>query len=485
MDVLANWLWQGCAVAVAATILLHASPRTSATTRYRAWWIALLLVLSLPALPALFTFGAAQPIVLATPQSASRSLGVTLPMLPWWAVATATAVWIAWTALSLVRLTRAFAALRRAKAGCSPFPALRESRLRAWTSMRQSGRRATLVISPDVRSAAVLGLSAPAIAVAPAVVRALSDGELDQILVHEWAHVQRRDDKARVVQLLVTAVAGLHPAIWWIDRRLHIERETACDDWTVNITGAPKAYAACLTRLAAMGNDSELVPAVWSSSTLTTRVVRLLDRSRNTSTRVAVSGLLFTVAVLVGVALSAARIELVVSQSPSVTAESPPVVALAPDETSTTPALPPGQTPSDARPAQKSVDGSRAAPSPRTGSDTPTGSPAAPSSGSREIASPAVASSTPAAASAVPRSQVLDMSTLDVASTSSIEVLPGATGSLPVGTIVARGAEAGKTPTPWGAAADAGVAVGKSSQKAAVKTAGFFARMGKSIAGAF
>ena len=42
-----------------------------------------------------------------------------------------------------------------------------------------------------------------------------------------------------------------------------------------------------------------------------------------------------------------------------------------------------------------------------------------------------------------------------------------------------------QNPTPWRAAADAGVGVGRGSQKAAVATAGFFSRMGKSIAGAF
>jgi len=39
--------------------------------------------------------------------------------------------------------------------------------------------------------------------------------------------------------------------------------------------------------------------------------------------------------------------------------------------------------------------------------------------------------------------------------------------------------------TPWGAAADTGVAVGRASQKAAVATAGFFSRLGKKIAGSF
>ncbi len=40
-------------------------------------------------------------------------------------------------------------------------------------------------------------------------------------------------------------------------------------------------------------------------------------------------------------------------------------------------------------------------------------------------------------------------------------------------------------PTLWGAAADGGTAVGRSSQKAAVATAGFFTRVGKRIAGSF
>ena len=46
-------------------------------------------------------------------------------------------------------------------------------------------------------------------------------------------------------------------------------------------------------------------------------------------------------------------------------------------------------------------------------------------------------------------------------------------------------AQQARMATPWGVAADAGVTVGKSSQKAAVATAGFFNRFGKSIAKVF
>ena len=45
--------------------------------------------------------------------------------------------------------------------------------------------------------------------------------------------------------------------------------------------------------------------------------------------------------------------------------------------------------------------------------------------------------------------------------------------------------QAAANPTIWGAAADAGVTVGKGSQKAAVATAGFFTRLSKSISGVF
>jgi hypothetical protein len=50
---------------------------------------------------------------------------------------------------------------------------------------------------------------------------------------------------------------------------------------------------------------------------------------------------------------------------------------------------------------------------------------------------------------------------------------------------VPQAAVAADEPTPWGAAADAGVAIGRGSQKAAVSTAGFFSRFGKKIASSF
>ena len=239
-----------------------------------------------------------------------------LPTLPLWALSLLSLVWLAWAAASLWRTLAALVSLRHAKRTTHPFPAAREVRLETWLSLRARGRRAALGVSDSVRAAAVLGLTSPSIVVAPSVLDALNDSELDQIVVHEWAHVQRRDDLARLVQRVIVALAGLHPAIWWIDRQLNLERETACDDWAVNATGSPKSLAVCLTKLAALPGrpaDAALLPAALLSSELTTRVVRLLDRRRNTSTTRTIGAPMVIAPVIGALALVVASVELVVT----------------------------------------------------------------------------------------------------------------------------------------------------------------------------
>ena len=288
MEVLLNWLWQGSAVALAATAIIQAPRRMSATTRYHLWWLTLLLVLALPVLPHLQVPQTVTSLPVASTSVQQPAWSLPFPAWPAWAMTVVIVMWAAWLTLSLCRVGHALVGLRRAKRDSARFPPSRESRLRTWISLRAVGRRTRLVVSENVRSAGVLGLTSPAVAVSPALLQALTDDELDQIVVHEWAHVQRRDDVGRFLQVLVRALAGLHPAVWWIDRQLEIEREVACDDWVLKVTGSARSYATCLTRIAVLpgrGSALMIVPGALSSSQLTQRVLRLLDRHRNTSIR--------------------------------------------------------------------------------------------------------------------------------------------------------------------------------------------------------
>ena len=202
---------------------------------------------------------------------------VVLPLLPTWTGALLVFVWCAWASTSLARTVgraRDARAAPNARSDRSPRRAKPGSRRGSRFAARS--RRAAAGVSDDVRAAAVLGLTSPSIVVAPVALGALNDEELDQIVVHEWAHVHRRDDIARLVQRVIVAFAGLHPAVWWIDRQLHLERETACDDWAVNATGSARALAVSLTKLASLpGRPSDAVSAAGGA-----RVLRIDDAGR-------------------------------------------------------------------------------------------------------------------------------------------------------------------------------------------------------------
>ena len=475
MEVLLNWLWQGSALTLALACVLRISRRLSATTRCQVCWIALVLLLALPALPALV-------VPVPTLQDASANTrpafaAVTVPEVPAWGVLLIVGCWLTWIAIGALRIVAALRALMSTRGEVAPLDPQREAALPHWVSVRDTGRRTTVAVSSGVRSAALLGLGAPIIAVSPEALDALPSEELDQVLVHEWAHAQRYDDVSRFVQLLICCVAGLHPGIWWISRQIDLEREVACDDCAVNVTGQPRRMAACLTRLAAAasgGHVTLLVPGAAAGSQVTTRVVRLLDPRRNTSTRRFSAAIAAAAPAMVGAALAIASLEMTTMaasddmQAAGTAAPSP--VAAAPDAAASV-------RPSDAV-------GSLAA-------DLPVQTSAPPITPARSTAAdrPATPASEPAPPEMAPLSRIdyngfrlPDLPTParllpapESPRASSHDAAPPAN---PQGAVQ-------PVATPWGAAADAGIAVGRSSKTAATATAGFFSKLGHKIGGSF
>ena len=87
-----------------------------------------------------------------------------------------------------------------------------------------------------------LGLIDPLILMPESFLGRLTEKESDQVLLHELAHVRRGDNWTNLFQKLVEALLFFHPAVWWTAKRLNLERESACDDWVVHITGEPRPW---------------------------------------------------------------------------------------------------------------------------------------------------------------------------------------------------------------------------------------------------
>jgi beta-lactamase regulating signal transducer with metallopeptidase domain len=275
-----NWIAQGVLVAGAAGFGLWLLPAGRARARMRVWWTVVATVLCLPLVSWLL---ATLAPVDAAPAGVGRQPLVAVPLAVWTATSLASALWLAWAGVQSLRFGLEVRALLRVRRGCRALPESVARRLRPSTRLRLAKSGACLMASPDVRAAAVLGCGPPIIAVQPALIEQLTDSELDQVVVHEWAHVSGRDTLAALVESVVHVAAGWHPAVWFAARRLRLEREMACDEVAVEAAGSAKAYAACLTRVAALAHasrGSRLAVAMLSSPGLTRRVLRLLARQK-------------------------------------------------------------------------------------------------------------------------------------------------------------------------------------------------------------
>src|SRR5687768_1568715 len=106
-------------------------------------------------------------------------------------------------------------------------PSFQRNPLPRRVRLRSSGQIAT----PRVL---VAGFNNPVILIPQSLVAQLSLSELNQVYLHELAHLRRWDDWTNLAQQLLTAVLFFHPAVLWICRQLDLEREIAFDDWVIS-----------------------------------------------------------------------------------------------------------------------------------------------------------------------------------------------------------------------------------------------------------
>jgi beta-lactamase regulating signal transducer with metallopeptidase domain len=472
VDAVLNWLWQGSVVAVALAVMLRLMSRARAESRYVVCWAALLLVVALPLIPLIAGVTAA-PAAVASPDSVATAATPFVVPVAWWTSSlVGAALWLLWCGVHLWRIGSAMLMLRQIKRRSRGFPPAVELRLSHWMGVRHRGRRTTLVVSDRIRAAAVLAWGSPLIAIAPALIEHLDATELDRIVIHEWAHIQRRDDRANLFQLVVRAFAGWHPAVWWIDRRLQMEREISCDEMTVAMTGSATLYASSLVKLAGLplaGWHSAIAPA--ASARLRPRIVRLVShrlpgsRVWSRSAAAAAASLLGALTLAItGVRLVA--IAPATSGNPAHPVERALVSVQRPSQTVNAAAEPPLPQPGRTVAPRGPIGAPRSEPSSQPSEIVPAPSEAEVSS----VVVTTVESTDQGALSVAP----LESRPMDAAAPFS----PGSG-------MVSPASDRQPGRSPWDAATDAGVAIGRGSQTAGVATAGVFTRFAKRVARSF
>jgi beta-lactamase regulating signal transducer with metallopeptidase domain len=370
MTTLLNGIWQGGILAVAMRLLLKLLPRLNPTTRFTVLWLTLLAIVAVPVRPVsrgLSVPGpSTKPVVLSaksTPatralpsETRKANLEAAGPATPLESVPQAMAksgrpsgwarqMWNAasaisstataavslspirirsgrvlrafemvWALLSLAMLTRlgfGYQELRRLKSGATPAPEEMQLWLRGLCARNGVHRQVRLLVSTDIPAPISLGFLTPAVLIPQDLLDALSDSELEHIVLHELSHLKRRDDWTNLTQKVIEAVLPIQPAIYWIGRRMALEREMACDDWVIAATGTARRYASSLVKVAELSRweDAGILAAGagGNRSQLLRRVHHALDRTRNSTPKLAIGPLGVAVATILALLYVSAR----------------------------------------------------------------------------------------------------------------------------------------------------------------------------------
>ena len=173
--------------------------------------------------------------------------GIVSPNIPWvgllssptvlfaiWAtVAVLFAGWLAWGALSVARIIRRSRALD-SNEWTNPL----------WEVADRLGLNEAprLVRSEDAKMPFACGLLRPTI-VLPAECDGWTQDRRRAVLLHELAHVRRRDLVGHTVGRFACALYWFHPLVWTAAKRLRSESERACDDLALNCGARASDYA--------------------------------------------------------------------------------------------------------------------------------------------------------------------------------------------------------------------------------------------------
>jgi beta-lactamase regulating signal transducer with metallopeptidase domain len=276
-----NGVVEGVAIAVFVGLLLHTMRRRNSGTRFAVLLTALFSIAALPLLNVLTASA-------GSPPSDAAVWSVTVPN-QW-----ATFLLLIWATIATVGLSRVALGLwqlRKVRAGNQSVDVTSlDPVLQRTLGELQSSRKVTLAVSDKLTVPAAIGFFHPMIVLPQWTLHELSTAELNSILIHELAHLERRDDWTNLAQKVLRALLFFHPAVWWLERQLSLEREMACDDVVLSRTANPRAYAACLVTVAEkslMRRSLALAQAAVSKMQQTTlRVSQILDVNRSAATRV-------------------------------------------------------------------------------------------------------------------------------------------------------------------------------------------------------
>ena len=129
---------------------------------------------------------------------------------------------------------------------------------------------------------AVVGWFRPVVLLPISALSGLTELQLRAVIAHELAHIRRLDAFCNLFQVAAETLLFYHPAVWWLSKRIRVERENCCDDVALAVCGNPAEYARAL----ALMEEWRVAPSFAMAANrgpLASRVTRLLGLTEKAS----------------------------------------------------------------------------------------------------------------------------------------------------------------------------------------------------------
>lgn len=139
-------------------------------------------------------------------------------------------------------------------------------------------------LSEQVNIPLVIGYFKPVVLFPVALVTQLDMKQVEAILIHELSHIRRNDYLLNLIKTGIETLMFFNPFIWLSGRFINIEREHACDDLVLKLTGTPLTYAHALLKLEILKDKTTpafSMAANGNNQHLYQRIKRITDMKTN------------------------------------------------------------------------------------------------------------------------------------------------------------------------------------------------------------
>jgi beta-lactamase regulating signal transducer with metallopeptidase domain len=151
------------------------------------------------------------------------------------------------------------------------------SRFSALIKRSRTHERVRLFVSEHVSGPMTLGALRPIVLVPIGFLTAMPSAQVEAILLHELAHIRRHDFLLGLIQTAIRTVLYFNPAVIMISRQIDEDREQACDDIAVSVSGNPTDLVRGLAALR-LGTRAPALAMAADGGPLLTRLNRLMGR---------------------------------------------------------------------------------------------------------------------------------------------------------------------------------------------------------------